>query len=106
MGIIDFADILFIAWGFWTPAFEARIGQSLNAKRCLSIVGKRQTLDIEAESEQIAALWVKALRALIGHSDDKSDAMAKQFLESSRLRRRENEKNEMGKENQKALETM
>merc|ERR1712087_369058 len=95
--------------GFWTPAFAARIGQSLNAnsKLCLSIVGKRQTLDIEAESEEIAALWVKALRALIGHSDEKSDAMAKQFLENGRLERRENEKNEITeKENQKALETM
>merc|ERR1711997_1156420 len=99
MGIIDFADILFIAWGFWTPAFEARNGQSLNVKRCLSIVGKRQTLDIEADSEEIAALWVKALRALIGHSDEKSDAMAKQFLENGRLKRRNNEMN-AGAENE------
>lgn len=77
---IEFADILYIAWGHWTPVFQSRKNE-LTEKLCFSIVAKHAILDFEAESAQIAELWVKALRKLIGHSDEKSDAMAKEALQ-------------------------
>jgi len=81
---IDFAEILYIAWGHWTPVFEARKDQ-LKEKLCFSVVGKQQILDVQAQSPEMAELWVKGLRKLIGHSDEKSDKMAKQALESGNL---------------------
>merc|ERR1712129_671463 len=67
-----------------TPVFEAR-KDSLDAKLCFSVVGKNQILDIQAQSKEMAELWVKGLRKLIGHSDEKSDKLAKQGLESGNL---------------------
>jgi len=64
--------------------FEAR-KDSLDAKLCFSVVGKNQILDIQAQSKEMAELWVKGLRKLIGHSDEKSDKLAKQGLESGNL---------------------
>merc|ERR1712087_695892 len=81
---IDFNEILYIAWGHWTPVFEAR-KDSLDKKLCFSVVGKQQILDVQAQSKEMAELWVKGLRKLIGHSDDKSDKLAKQGLESGNL---------------------
>merc|ERR1719334_2977275 len=81
---IDFAEILYIAWGHWTPVFEARKDQ-LKEKLCFSVVGKQQILDVQAQSPEMAELWVKGLRKLIGHSDEKSDKMAKQALKSGNL---------------------
>merc|ERR1712087_888360 len=81
---IDFNEILYIAWGHWTPVFEARKDQ-LKEKLCFSVVGKQQILDVQAQSPEMAELWVKGLRKLIGHSDEKSDKLAKQALESGNL---------------------
>ena len=81
---IDFADILYIAWGHWTPVFQARKDE-LNEKLCFSVVGKQQILDVQARSPEMAELWVRGLRKLIGHSDEQSDEMAKQALESGNL---------------------
>merc|ERR1711933_90584 len=78
---IDFTEILYISWGHYTPVFEARKDQ-LDAKLCFSVVGKQQILDVQAQSKEMAELWVKGLRKLIGHSDEKSDKLAKQALES------------------------
>jgi len=52
----------------------------LNDKLCFSVVGANETLDFEAQSKAIAELWVKGLRKIIGHSVEKSDALAKQGL--------------------------
>merc|ERR1712176_1532071 len=81
---IDFTEILYISWGHYTPVFEARKDQ-LDAKLCFSVVGKQQILDVQAQSKEMAELWVKGLRKLIGHSDEKSDKLAKQALESGNL---------------------
>merc|ERR1712228_1074720 len=81
---IDFTEILYVAWGHWTPVFEAR-KDSLDKKLCFSVVGKQQILDVQAQSKEMAELWVKGLRKLIGHSDEKSDKLAKQGLESGNL---------------------
>merc|ERR1712176_660100 len=81
---IDFGEILYIAWGHWTPVFEAR-KDSLDKKLCFSVVGKQQILDVQAQSKEMAELWVKGLRKLIGHSDSESDKKAKQGLESGNL---------------------
>ena len=64
--------------------FEAR-KDSLDKKLCFSVVGKQQILDVQAQSKEMAELWVKGLRKLIGHSDEKSDKLAKQGLESGNL---------------------
>merc|ERR1712228_81438 len=63
---IDFSEILYIAWGHWTPVFEARKDQ-LKKELCFSVVGKQQILDVQAQSKEMAELWVKGLRKLIGH---------------------------------------
>merc|ERR1719474_1492657 len=81
---IDFSEILYIAWGHWTPVFEARKDQ-LRKELCFSVVGKQQILDVQAQSKEMAELWVKGLRKLIGHSDEKSDKLAKQGLDSGNL---------------------
>merc|ERR1711902_256679 len=81
---IDFSEILYIAWGHKTPVFEARKDQ-LKKELCFSVVGKQQILDVQAQSKEMAELWVKGLRKMIGHSDDKSDKLAKQGLESGNL---------------------
>merc|ERR1719474_199963 len=81
---IDFSEILYIAWGHWTPVFEARKDQ-LKKELCFSVVGKQQILDVQAQSKEMAELWVKGLRKLIGHSDEKSDKLAKQGLDSGNL---------------------
>merc|ERR1712087_534898 len=81
---IDFTEILYITWGHWTPVFEARKDQ-LKEKLCFSVVGKQQILDVQAQSKEMAELWVKGLRKLIGHSDEKSEKLAKQALDSGNL---------------------
>eukprot|EP01083_Nonionella_stella_P226033 803132_1 len=81
---IDFSELLYITWGHWTPVFEARKDQ-LDPKLCFSVVGRQQILDVQAQSAEMAELWVKGLRRLIGHSDEKSDKLAKQALESGNL---------------------
>merc|ERR1712087_403901 len=81
---IDFSEIMYIAWGHWTPVFEARKDQ-LDSKLCFSVVGKQQILDVQAQSKEMAELWVKGLRKLIGHSDEKSEKLAKQAMESGNL---------------------
>eukprot|EP01084_Bolivina_argentea_P263355 445719_1 len=55
---INFSEILYIAWGHWTPVFEARKDQ-LDPKLCFSVVGKQQILDVQAQSKEMAELWVK-----------------------------------------------
>ena len=69
---IDFTDILYIAWGHWTPVFEAR-KDHLEKELCFSVVGKQQVLDVQAQNKETAELWVKGLRGLIGMSDEESD---------------------------------
>merc|ERR1712228_1162217 len=81
---IDFNEILYIAWGHWTPVFEAR-KDSLDKKLCFSVVGKQQILDVQAQSKEMAELWVKGLRKLIGHSDEESDRKAEEGLKSGNL---------------------
>merc|ERR1719295_2407287 len=81
---IDFSEILYIAWGHWTPVFEARKDQ-LKKELCFSVVGKQQILDVQAQSKEMAELWVKGLRKLIGHSDEESDRKAEEGLKSGNL---------------------
>ena len=81
---IDFNDILYIAWGHWTPVFQARKDQ-LPAEQCFSVIGKMQILDIQATSKQMAELWVKGLRMLIGQTDDEAEALSKKHLEDEDL---------------------
>merc|ERR1719295_429258 len=81
---IIFSDILYIAWGHWTPVFQARKDQ-LKEDLCFSVVGKQQILDVQAQSKEMAELWVKGLRKLMGHSDAESDRKAKEGLESGNL---------------------
>merc|ERR1719410_1485717 len=72
---IWFKDILYISWGHNTPVFEAR--KQLDPAKCFSIVSKPGTiLDLEGHSELDAELWVKGLRRMIGHSNEKSDDLA------------------------------
>jgi len=72
---IYFKDIFYISQGQTTPVFLART--HLNAKRCLSVVSKTGIiLDLEAYNEHTAELWVKGLRRLLGHSDEKSNRLA------------------------------
>ena len=78
---IDFTNILYIAWGHWTPVFEARTDQ-LEKELCFSVVGKQQSLNVQAQSKEMAELWVKGLRALLGQSDVESDRRAKAALEN------------------------
>jgi len=81
---IDFSEILYVAWGHYTPVFEARKDQ-LKKDLCFSVVGKTQILDVQAQSKEMAELWVKGLRKLMGHSDAESDRKAKEGLESGNL---------------------
>jgi len=76
---IDFSDILYISWGHWTPVFEARKDQ-LKEDMCFSVVGKQQILDVQAQSKEMAELWVKGLRKLIGQSDEEADHRARKWL--------------------------
>jgi len=57
----------------------------LKKELCFSVVGKQQILDVQAQSKEMAELWVKGLRKLVGHSDEKSDKLAKQGLDSGNL---------------------
>merc|ERR1719295_1372973 len=81
---IDFSEILYIAWGHYTPVFEARKDQ-LKKDLCFSVVGKQQILDVQAQSKEMAELWVKGLRKLIGMTDEESDRRAKEGLKSGNL---------------------
>ncbi len=67
--------------GHWTPVFEARKEQ-LGPQLCFSVVGKQKILDVQAQSKEMAELWLKGLRKLIGHTDEKSEKLSKQALES------------------------
>ncbi|ETO35432.1 hypothetical protein RFI_01632 [Reticulomyxa filosa] len=60
---IDFDEILYIAWGHWTPVFQSGKDQ-LDPTLCFSVVGKTQTLDVQAQSKEMAELWVKELRII------------------------------------------
>ena len=68
-----------IAWGLWTPVFDAKKDQ-LNHNLCLSIVGNKKTLDIQGESKEVVELWVKGLRKLIGQSDEEAHRLSRQLL--------------------------
>merc|ERR1719499_1203073 len=81
---IDFSEILYVAWGHYTPVFEARKDQ-LKKDLCFSVVGKTQILDVQAQSKEMAELWVKGLRKLIGMSDEESDRRAEEGLKSGNL---------------------
>ena len=81
---IDFSEILYVAWGHYTPVFEARKDQ-LKKDLCFSVVGKTQILDVQAQSKEMAELWVKGLRKLIGMTDEESDRRAKEGLKSGNL---------------------
>merc|ERR1719204_1519764 len=69
---IKFADILYVASGFWTPTFER-----LKERKCLSVVSADKILDLEAHDELTAQLWVRGLRKLKKHSDEFSDRSAR-----------------------------
>ena len=81
---LDFSDILYIAWGHWTPVFQARKDQ-LNPKLCFSVVGKQQILDVQATNKKLAELWVKGLRRLIGQTDEQANKLAKDNLDTGNL---------------------
>ena len=81
---IDFSEIEYIAWGHWTPVFQAR-KDSLREQLCFSVVGIKQILDLQAQSREMAELWVKGLRKLMGHTDGVSDRKAKQGLQSRKV---------------------
>ncbi|ETO26956.1 hypothetical protein RFI_10177, partial [Reticulomyxa filosa] len=78
---IDFDEILYIAWGHWTPVFQSRKDQ-LDPTLCFSVVGKTQTLDVHAQSKEMAKLWVKGLIKLIGQTDEQAMKLSKQGLET------------------------
>lgn len=77
---INFSDITVIAWGHWTPVFDAK-KDGLNHKLCLSIVGKKKTLDIHGQSKEVVELWVKGLRKLLGQSDEEAQRLSRELLE-------------------------
>jgi len=81
---IDFSDIIYVAYGHYTPVFLARKDQ-LDANLCFSVVGKTQILDVQAQTKDMAELWVKGLRKLIGQTDDKADQLAKESMEKGNL---------------------
>ena len=76
---IPVSEIRYISWGHWTPVFDGQRDQ-LQSELCFSVVGKMQILDLETQTKEMAELWVKGLRMLIGHSDQVSDRMAKDAL--------------------------
>merc|ERR1712130_336460 len=107
---IDFSDILYVAWGHWTPVFDAR-KDHLKKQLCFSVVGKDQILDVQAQSKEMAELWVKGLRKLIGHSDAKSDKLAKQAFESGNLpgfggKNKDEERSAIAKKNERTKSLM
>ncbi|ETO11692.1 hypothetical protein RFI_25684, partial [Reticulomyxa filosa] len=81
---IAFEDILYIAWGHWTPAFQER-KECLDPKLCFSIVGKTQILDLEAQSKEMAELWVKGLRKLIAQTNEEAEKLCEQGLQNANL---------------------
>ena len=87
---IDFSEILYIAHGHWTPAFESR-KDSLDPKFCFSVVSKDKILDIQAQSQQIAQFWVTGLRRLIGQTDDIALKLSKKGLNDAFIAEKLNE---------------
>jgi len=76
---IDFDDVVYIAWGHWTPVFQARKDQ-LDPELCFSVVSKSQILDVQANSKEM--VWVKGLRKLIGQTDEQANNLSKEGLEN------------------------
>ena len=74
---IAFNDVLYVAYGHYTPVFDVR-KDFLDKKKCFSVVAKDgKTLDLEGYSENVAELWVRGLRRLLGQNDEKAEIMAK-----------------------------
>ena len=92
---IDFDDMLYAIRGHWTPVFLARKHQ-LDPDLCFSVVGREQTLDIQAQTKQMAELWVKGIRKLLGQTEQCALQLAKQSLEKTN-----NINNDKGKEKEK-----
>ncbi|ETO31546.1 hypothetical protein RFI_05576 [Reticulomyxa filosa] len=69
---IDFDEIVYIAWGHWTPVFQSRKDQ-LDPTLCFNV---------QAQSKEMAELWVKGLRKLIGQTDEQAMKLSKQGLET------------------------
>jgi len=78
---IDFDDVVYIAWGHWTPVFQARKDQ-IEPDLCFSVVSKTQILDVQAQSKEMAEVWVKGLRKLIGQTDEQANKLSKEGLEN------------------------
>ena len=57
----------------------------LDPKLCLSVVGTSQILDIQATSLEMALLWVRGLRGLLGQSEEESEKLAEKNLKSGNL---------------------
>jgi len=95
---IDFDDIVYIAWGHWTPVFQARKDQ-IDPNLCFSVVSKNQILDVQAQSKEMAEVWVKGLRKLIGQTDEQALLLSKQGLETETYgapQKKEKEKEDKG----------
>merc|ERR1712013_661069 len=76
---IKFADILYIAAGFWTPTFaQPQRKEKLKESHCFSVVSNNGVnLNLEAHTEHTALLWIRGLRKLKKHSDEYSDRSAR-----------------------------
>jgi len=97
---MDFDDILYIAWGHWTPLFQTKKNQ-LNPKLCFSIVSTSETIDLEGQSKDVVELWVKGLRKLIGQSDEEAVKLCKQALDNADVEEESHPKKEKEKEKEK-----
>merc|ERR1712228_1007667 len=76
-----------------TPVFQKRTDSlAMDENTCFSVIGKQQTLDLQAQTKEMTELWVKGLRRMIGHSDNKSDKLAKELesRQSQKLQRAQN----------------
>eukprot|EP01084_Bolivina_argentea_P178235 308106_1 len=78
---IEFKDISYVSWGIYTPVLEARKSW-LEPKRCFSVVAGDKILDLEGYNQHLAELWVRGLRKLIGHTDEKSDNAAQSNMKN------------------------
>eukprot|EP01084_Bolivina_argentea_P280099 478938_1 len=79
-------NIYCITWGHYTPIFMTH-KNILDPILCFSVItmtekGIYQTLNLQAQSSDMAELWVKGLRKLIGHTDNRDDTLAIKFQNS------------------------
>jgi len=80
-------DILYVAWGHWTPVFLKKQNK-LNPQRCLSVVARNgRVLDLEGYNKSITELWVRGLRTMMGHSDEYCEEQSRKNVKNFPVRK-------------------